>query len=148
MKRIFVFILITVGLTAQAQVKSFGKKINQEGALNAQQLITELGDRKAIPIKVQGTVQEVCQAKGCWMTMELGQDKSMRITFKDYGFFVPLNSSGKTAVIQGELKKEITTVATLKHYAKDAGKSHEEIEAITEPKTELVFTADGVLFLD
>ncbi len=148
MKKIFILILLSTSLIAQAQENSFGEKIEQDGAVKAEQLITDLGDQESMAIKIKGTVEEVCQAKGCWMTMALGQDKSMRITFKDYGFFVPVNSSGKTAVIQGELKKEITTVATLKHYAQDAGKSTEEIKAITEPKSELVFVADGVLFLD
>jgi len=36
-------------------------------------------------------------------------------------------------------------VATLRHYAEDAGKSKEEIEKITEPETNLMFLADGVL---
>ncbi len=148
MKKLFILIFLSTALSAQAQEKSFGEKISHDGAVKAEQLITDLGDQESISIKVEGTVEEVCQAKGCWMTMALGQDNSMRITFKDYGFFVPLNSSGKTAVIQGELKKEITTIATLKHYAQDAGKSAEEIDAITEPKSELVFVADGVLFLE
>jgi hypothetical protein len=39
-------------------------------------------------------------------------------------------------------------VEELKHLAEDAGKSKEEIEAITEPKEELKFLATGVLLLD
>jgi hypothetical protein len=39
-------------------------------------------------------------------------------------------------------------VATLRHYAQDAGKSKEEIDKITEPKHMLTFLADGVLITD
>ena len=41
----------------------------------------------------------------------------------------------------------ITSVSKLQHYAKDAGKSDEEVAKITEPKSEIVFTASGVLVL-
>ena len=38
-----------------------------------------------------------------------------------------------------------TSVEDLKHYALDAGKSESEIAAITKPKIEYSFEADGVL---
>ena len=37
------------------------------------------------------------------------------------------------------------SVADLKHYAEDAGKSEDEIAKITEPKIEYAFEANGVL---
>ena len=37
------------------------------------------------------------------------------------------------------------SVADLKHYAEDAGKSPEEIAKITEPSIEFAFEANGVL---
>lgn len=130
-------------LLAQQQ---FGAPVNAGDAVEASQIDID-GDLETIT-KVKGTVQEVCKVKGCWMTMDLGNDRSMRITFRDYGFFVPSNSSGKTAVLEGELRTEIIDVPTLKHFAKDAGQAPEDIEAIDQPVTELVFVADGVLLLD
>ena len=83
--------------------------------------------------------------KGCWMTLDTGED-TLFIKFRDYGFFVPIDSvEGKTAVIQGDLFLDTTTVEMLKHYAEDAGKSEEEIAQITEPIYELGFIADGVI---
>jgi hypothetical protein len=67
------------------------------------------------------------------------------VKMKDYAFFVPLEMIGKTVVIDGEAKKIETSVAELKHYAEDAKKSKEEIEAITEPKKEIRLTANGIL---
>ena len=61
-------------------------------------------------------------------------------------FFVPVDSvEGKTAIIQGDLFLDTTSVEMLKHYAEDAGKSEEEITLITEPSFELGFIADGVI---
>ena len=96
-------------------------------------------------IKITGTAAAVCQVKGCWMTTDLGDGKSMRIRFKDYAFFMPKDGAGKTFYAQGVASWETTSVAQLRHYAEDAGKSKEEIEKITEPKKEITFLAEGVL---
>ncbi len=69
----------------------------------------------------------------------------MRVTFKDYGFFVPLDSKGREVVMQGKAYADTVTVDMLKHYAEDAGKSQEEIDAITEPEVANAFEATGVL---
>lgn len=69
----------------------------------------------------------------------------MRVTFKDYGFFVPMDSKGSEVIMQGKAFADTVTVDMLKHYAEDAGKSTEEIEAITEPEVAIAFEATGVL---
>ena len=44
---------------------------------------------------IKGVVKEVCQEKGCWMTMTLDNGDEMRVTFKDYKIFVPKDLGGK-----------------------------------------------------
>jgi hypothetical protein len=97
---------------------------------------------------MQGKIIEVCSKKGCWMTMNLSDDKNMRVTFKDYEFFVPLDAGGKQTIIQGTATMDTTTVDMLKHYAEDAGDSQEEIDAITEPEYNYAFEATGVLVME
>jgi hypothetical protein len=58
---------------------------------------------------------------------------------------MPKDASGRTAIIQGVAKVEETSIADLKEYAKDAGSSQKEIDAIKETKKELVFEANGVI---
>jgi len=71
------------------------------------------------------------------------------VRFQDYGFFVPTEGAeGKRTVIQGEAFYDTLTVAMLQHYAEDAGKSADEIAAITEPELRLAFTATGVMIED
>ena len=60
---------------------------------------------------------------------------------------VPLAMNGKTIVADGTATLKETSVEMLKHYAKDAGKSKEEIEAIKEPKIEIILQAKGILVL-
>ena len=105
-------------------------------------------DKGAAEATVEGTVVEVCQKKGCWMTLEpTGGDEQVTVRFKDYGFFMPKTLSGSRVVVQGMAKRTEVSVADLRHYAEDAGKSAEEIAAITEPEMEVELTATGVRVL-
>ena len=101
-------------------------------------------------VKVEGKVESVCQAKGCWMNIvsEDPDKEVMFVKFKDYGFFMPKDIAGRTVIMRGSAFKEETSVDELRHLAEDAGKSKEEIEAITEPVVELKFMADGVILKD
>ncbi len=135
---------LTLALQAQAQ-ENFGRKINEKSAIEASQLPAKMGDKESMNTKVTGTVESVCQAKGCWMKVKMDNGETMRVTFKDYGFFVPKDITGKTVVVEGVAEKKTTPVSELRHYAEDAGKSKAEIAQITEPKNELAFVADGVI---
>lgn len=130
---------------AQHEVSYHGKKITENGAIPATQLATKMAAKTEMPAKVEGTVESVCKMKGCWMKVKTGDGQTMRVTFKDYGFFVPKDIVGKTVVVEGTAETTTTPVADLRHYAQDAGKSKEEIEKITEPEKALTFVADGVI---
>ena len=82
------------------------------------------------------------------MTVKLDDENEMMVRFKDYGFFVPFDCDGKNAVFEGVAFHDTTLVADLRHYAEDAGKSAEEIEAITEPEISTGFLANGVIITD
>lgn len=123
----------------------FGDKITADDAIHVEDLQKAMGDQKELNVKVSGQVDAVCQKKGCWMELKNEKGENVRVTFKDYGFFVPIDCSGQTAIVDGIAKVEITSVQDLREYAKDEGKSQDEIDAITEPLEELVFEADGVI---
>lgn len=130
--------------------KHYGALINADKAITYDQLIPKMAHTDSLAVKVTGKVSAVCQKKGCWMTLVSDQpgQPEMRVTFKDYAFFMPKNLAGKHVVVDGFAYIDVTSVADLRHYAADAGKSKAEIEAIKEPKRELSFEAAGVLILD
>ncbi|MFN4298683.1 MAG: DUF4920 domain-containing protein [Thermaurantimonas sp.] len=123
----------------------FGEKITEDGAIDASELLTLLQEGDSVFVKVRGKINECCQKKGCWMDVDLGNGKSMVVRFKDYEFFVPKNSAGYTAIMEGYAKLEVQDVEWLRHKAQDAGKSAEEIAAITQPDTSITFMANGVI---
>src|SRR5699024_12087692 len=103
----------------------------------------EFGD--SIEVSFTSKVHSVCQKKGCWMILDLGDDETQSfVKFKDYDFFVPMDAADADAIIKGVAYKSETSVEELKHYAEDAKKSKEEIAKITKPKVEYTFLADGV----
>lgn len=134
---------------AEAQVKPdyqyYGDSINDEGAIPAAELMAKMEGQDSVPVKVMGTINESCKMKGCWMKMDMGDGKEMRVSFKDYGFFVPKNLDGETAIIEGYATVDTTDVATLQHFARDAGKSEEEVAKITEPEVGVNYVATGVI---
>ena len=127
------------------KTSSYGAAITKDGAFDVNALPGKMKGQASLEVKIKGTVKAVCQVKGCWMTTDLGNGKTMRIRFKDYAFFMPKDCNGQTFYAQGKASWDTTSVAQLRHYAEDAGKSQEEIEKITEPVVEIVFLADGVI---
>jgi len=144
------FALVATFTFAQSDYK--GEKFGEEvkpGNINAVAKVESvMGDNKTANMKVEGKVIEVCKKKGCWMVLETPDGKGMRVTFKDYGFFMPKDIAGRTVVIEGLAKRQTISVEKLRHYAEDAKKSPEEVAKITEPKKEIAFVANGVILLD
>ena len=134
-------------ITPAAKGVTYGEKITAKGAIPVTKLATKMGTGSKLDTKISGKVLEVCTKKGCWMKLENTAGETTMVTFKDYGFFMPTNIVGKTVVLEGVSKQEVTSVDELKHYAEDAKKSKEDIAKITEPKKEIKFEAKGVLVM-
>ena len=130
--------------------KAFGEKVTAKDAVTYDAMLEKMSKAGKIDnVKVTGTVEAVCKAKGCWMN--ISSDKgapSMFVKFKDYAFFMPKDIAGKKVVMLGNAFKETTTVEELRHFAEDEGKSKEDIAKITKPKEDIKFMATGVLVLD
>jgi len=127
---------------------SYGEKINDDNVISkelAAEKFSSLKEGDTINLKFASTINEVCKEKGCWMKLDLGKNKESMVRFKDYDFFVPLNADHKEVIVNGKAFVTEISIAQLRHYAKDAGKTEEEIAAITEPEFTYAFEADGVL---
>jgi hypothetical protein len=127
--------------------QSFGEKITADDVISSDDLIEKYKNLKpgdSIAVKFTSEVKEVCQNKGCWMKMDLGEEEAM-VRFKDYGFFMPKDIAGQEVIVEGYAFVSEMSVEDQRHYAEDAGKTPEEIALITEPKRTLSFTSSGVL---
>jgi hypothetical protein len=154
MKHFLISLFVLFSLAASCQITpaakgvNYGAKVKPTGAIEVNSLEEKMETQTSFKGKVQGTVTEVCEKKGCWMKLAQTNGEGIMIRFKDYKFFMPQNLVGKDVVLEGVAKITVTSVDMLKHYAEDAGKSKEEIEKITEPKKEIEFIAKGVLVIN
>ena len=127
---------------------SFGAKISSDNAISKDEISQKYVNLKAgdtINIKFKSKINAVCQNKGCWMKVDLVDNKETFVKFKDYAFFMPKDSKNKEVIVNGKAFVSEESVADQKHYASDAGKSQAEIDKILTTKRTLSFTADGVL---
>ncbi len=147
MKRLFYFLGIVVAVMACTQqsskenYESFGAEINSEDVSSLDRLQALLEEQDSVQIKITASVDEVCQMKGCWMTLEADNSDPVRVTFKDYGFFVPKDIQGRDVIISGVATKSVLSEDMAKHYAEDAGTEYDSIKTYKE----IAFVADGVL---
>ena len=73
-------------------------------------------------VLVSTRIAKVCQKKGCFFVAQEGA-MSARITFKDYGFFIPTDSGGKQVTLVGTLSRKAVSAEQAEHYAKDLGET-------------------------
>lgn len=96
-------------------------------------------------IQTEGIVRANCNKRGCWMELRSPRDpESKRITvrFLDYGFFVPLDSRGALARVEGSAAVETLTPEEVEYYRAegyDPGVVNEDGSV-----TAIEFTATGV----
>ena len=120
-------------------------KYSEEGLkpISVNELEKKMSDNK-FDGKIQGKVVEVCQAMGCWAKLKKEDGSTVMIKVKDHEFAMPMDMIGRTVIVEGKAELKETSVAMLKHYAEDAGKTKEEVEKIKEPKKEVIMMIKGV----
>lgn len=134
---------------ATIDYESFGAQISEEQAMTQEEMAAKFKDMKpgdTVAVKFKAKVNSVCQNKGCWMRLNTGEEETL-VKFKDYGFFMPKDIAGDEVIVNGRAFVDEMSVEDQQHFAEDAGKSPEEIAAITEPKRTLSVISDGVLLV-
>ncbi len=127
---------------------SFGDKITSDNYLDKDAMYAKFKSLKkgdTIAVKFASKINKVCKKKGCWMRLDLGNGDESLVRFKDYGFFMPLNSDNREVIVSGRAYLDVVTVDQLRHYAKDEGLSQAEIDKITEDKVTYAVESNGVL---
>lgn len=124
----------------------YGEALSTSEALPAAELISEPDKFIDKPVKLVGRVSQACQRRGCWMTVGSGEPgaPTVRVTFKDKAFTVPIDCSGKVAVIEGRVKVTTTSAAEAQNDADDAILAGAAPQKVTGPQRSLAMVASGV----
>ena len=159
MKKIILILILIIAFTSckndKKEVKkttdtyvSFGDKITSENHLSKAEMYDKFKNLKkgdTIDVKFASSINKVCKKKGCWMRLDLDKGEESLVRFKDYGFFMPLNSDNREVIVSGKAYVDIVTVNELRHYAEDEGLSEEEINKITKDEVTFAIESNGVL---
>ena len=132
----------------EANWLDYGESFKIQDVKSGQEALAVFGDlekSQSSEVQIKGEVSAVCQVKGCWMIVNLSEGQQTRVSFKDYGFFVPKDIVGKEVVVKGSASVAEISEADRKHYAEDAGLSKAEIDKITGVERSYSMIADGVL---
>jgi hypothetical protein len=76
-------------------------------------------------VTVAAQVRKACTRKGCWMELAESTDEGKpgcRVTFKDYGFFVPTDAAGASARVQGKVEVDTLSASAVRHYEEEGAR--------------------------
>ena len=95
-------------------------------------------------VAVEGIIVRSCKKEGCWMELAAKEGgKSVRVTFGDHAFYIPLNSAGFRARAEGVFKVNVLSKEKVDHLINDDGAKFDKINA-DGTVTEISFDAAGV----
>ena len=142
-------ILLTLSARAEAPAglpegRDFGGGLTLAELTPLAKIVEEPERFEGRPVLVRGRLADVCQKKGCW-TIVRADDVQMRVRFKDYGFFLPTDSIGANAYVEGIVQVVTLSEREARHY--EAEGRDGKPEAIEGPVREVAFTATGVRLL-
>lgn len=121
-----------------------GDALSDSPAVNLGDVLRDAQAYTGRVVTVTGTVKQVCQMMGCWMELVSSSDSTadgVRVTFKDYGFFVPKDSAGRGATLQGEFETNLFSKAEADHLVAEGVSL---IRNADGSATELSFVAAGL----
>ncbi|MBL8940101.1 MAG: DUF4920 domain-containing protein, partial [Archangium sp.] len=108
---------------ADGSVLLRGEKLKGATVVTLDKLLTSPTEFEGKEVQVEAKVRKACEKKGCWMELApTDKGPGVRVTFKDYGFFVPLDSAGSTAKVEGTVKVAELAPERAKHYESEGAK--------------------------
>ena len=134
-----------IAVSEDGRAQNFGAPIALDAETSLKDVISHPERYAEGPVLIKGRVTDVCQKRGCWTVLADG-DARVRIRFKNYGFFLPRDATGKLALAEGEVRVEVQSERTARHYASES--KSEDPEAIVGERRVVAFTASGVRLID
>jgi len=118
-----------------------------EGALPVEAVLAEPDVYLDQRVKLEGMSTAVCQRMGCWLLLDAGDGRQVRVHVDrddegDYRFTLPETLVGQRVIVQGTLFEHALSAEEQAHYAEDAG---DDADAEASPRPELRVTATAVL---
>ena len=143
MKNVFlIFICLFASMSGHAEVLRLSEPVARDadtetfGAVLNETLqkvsLTELAERPEDhlnkPFHLKTRIAKVCQRKGCFFIAQQNEHV-LRVSFRDYGFFIPTDSSDKMVEIAGELVEKELSPEQAAHLQSDLGDDEKRVRS-------------------
>ncbi len=133
--------ILALGSKSLPEGDEFGEGVRMREVTPIKEILKSPESFAGKTILLSGRISDVCQRKGCWTVLSDG-DLTMRVRFKDYGFFLPTDSSGRQAFVEGVVKVQTLSQSDARHYESESVGG--DPSKIVGPQHEVGFTASGV----
>jgi len=112
-----------------SEFETFGAPLPEvDEVLSLAELLSAADHYLGRTVQVETRIAQVCQKKGCFFVAQEGRAVA-RVSFKDYGFFVPSDSAGKRVRLAGVLQRQNVSAGDATHMNEDLGESEETLRA-------------------
>ncbi len=137
--------VITREIIIEDGLNYYGEKFDQKDAIDLKEFMVLAENTDTLEIKLNVGINEVCQAKGCWIMVNLLGGEKMIVSFKENNLFIPKDVAGKSCSILGKTFLRSVSVEMQKQYAKDLGEQVILVDTISEPIIQRCFIAKGII---
>lgn len=126
-------------------VRLYGKTLGEAESISLDALLAAPDTYAGKNVIVRGVVQRACTRKGCWAELATSRAegaKRCRVTFKDYSFFVPTDSAGSSARLEGVVEVATVEPAMVAHLEEEGARFASKSE--TGEAREVRIVASGI----
>lgn len=86
-----------------AGVETFGATPSGAASVDVEEIFARPNDFQGRVVRLDGTVERVCQRMGCWMELHAGA-RTLRVPMAGHAFFLPRDCAGKRASVEGTIQ--------------------------------------------
>jgi len=140
--KIAAVILLAATTTFAAEVVKRGAPVSASKPVALTTVLSSPRSYTKDAVVVEGVIEKSCSAQGCWMELApAAGKKSVRVTFKDEKFFIPLSAKGMQAKAEGVVKVQTLSKAEADHLAGEGATLKRNDDGTAD---EISFIATGV----
>jgi hypothetical protein len=124
------------------QIIKRGENLSISPLVSISALLKDPKQYEGKTVIVEGVAERVCAKKGCWMELvPKSGEPGMRVTFKNYGFFVPTDSKGMKVKAEGQISVKVLSKDDADHLAGEGARLKRNPDGTAN---EISFVATGV----
>jgi len=140
------FVLLAWHDAAQAAGKTYGKPLQLQEQTKISAILDHPETFVGKPVRVSGTVVEVCSTRGCWI--DLASDRpyeKIQVKVNDGEIVFPMSASGHRATVEGTVEQlKMTKQEVIEYKKHQAEEKGEKFDPATVRGDETIVRLRGI----